>query len=160
MLTSNQEKNNEDNMKLCIQKLNRRVTLEDYERYYKDHIKFNVWYQSPEVWSKAKKQKLIDSIFKNYPIGEIYLRPIDEQEYKYGVLDGQQRLHAIDDFIDGEFETKSEYYPELGSIRYSDVKEHYNDNFLLRNWFHFTLCVHEITMDSEKAYREYISRIH
>ena len=58
-------------------------------------------FQRGEVWSKAKKQRLVDSILRDWhvpPIHVIELRGSRKQE----VLDGQQRLAAIRDFVRGD----------------------------------------------------------
>ena len=52
-------------------------------------------YQRPEVWSDKKKQLLIDSILRGYDMPKIYLTNSDDSQYKYEVIDGQQRLRAI-----------------------------------------------------------------
>ena len=56
-------------------------------------------YQRSEVWPPAKKQLLIDSILSDYDIGSIILR--QKGDNKWEILDGQQRLNAIFDFIKG-----------------------------------------------------------
>lgn len=67
-------------------------------------------FQRGEVWGKVKKQRLIDSIIRKWhvpPIHVIQSKSTDKQE----VLDGQQRLVAIRDFIDGEFPVNGKQNP-------------------------------------------------
>lgn len=62
-------------------------------------------YQRGYVWSNDFKNKLIYSVVKNYPIGNITLRKLANREnikYKSEVVDGQQRLTTIFDFIDNK----------------------------------------------------------
>ena len=59
-------------------------------------------FQRGEVWGKQKKQRLIDSILRGWHIPPIHVIHIPNSE-KHEVLDGQQRLAAIRDFIDNEF---------------------------------------------------------
>lgn len=54
-------------------------------------------YQRKLVWTLEEKQKLIDSILKDYPIPAILLA---EKEGRYEIIDGLQRLHAILSFIE------------------------------------------------------------
>lgn len=57
------------------------------------------------VWTKSQKQLLIDSILKEYDIPKIYFRECTEDNRKvYYVIDGQQRLNAVFDFLDDKFE--------------------------------------------------------
>lgn len=59
-------------------------------------------FQRGEVWGKAKKQRLIDSILRGWHIPPIHVIQVPNSE-KQEVLDGQQRLAAIRDFIEGDF---------------------------------------------------------
>ncbi|MBR9910406.1 MAG: DUF262 domain-containing protein [Gammaproteobacteria bacterium] len=59
-------------------------------------------FQRGEVWGKAKKQRLIDSILRGWHIPPIHVIQVPNSD-KQEVLDGQQRLAAIRDFLEGEF---------------------------------------------------------
>jgi len=60
----------------------------------------NSEYQRSEVWKLPKKQLLIDSLLNDYDIGNIILRA---KEDKWEIIDGQQRLKAVFDFVDNKF---------------------------------------------------------
>lgn len=64
-------------------------------------------YQRKNVWLKPKQKKLIDSIFRDYFIPRIILREVKvaEGSHKYEVVDGQQRIQAVQDFLNDEFKT-------------------------------------------------------
>lgn len=69
------------------------------------------FYQRGYIWSEDFKSKLILSITKGYPIGNITIRNLDTPNKKGAgkeVVDGQQRLTTITNFIDDEFEVKGE----------------------------------------------------
>lgn len=55
-------------------------------------------FQRGEVWSIPKKKKLIDSILRYWKIPPIHV--IENENYVDEVLDGQQRLATIRDFMD------------------------------------------------------------
>ncbi len=59
-------------------------------------------FQRGEVWSDLKKKRLIDTILRDWHIPPIHVieRP---DSHRQEVLDGQQRLVAIRDFVDGVF---------------------------------------------------------
>ena len=62
-------------------------------------------YQRGYVWSEDFKYKLIYSIIKMYPIGSVSIRNLEEpneKKAKSEVVDGQQRLTTIYNFIFGE----------------------------------------------------------
>ncbi|WP_394708360.1 DUF262 domain-containing protein [uncultured Desulfuromusa sp.] len=60
------------------------------------------------VWTKEKKQLLIDSILNDYDIPKIYFHLYDREKasesgYEHAVIDGRQRLETIWEFVDGNF---------------------------------------------------------
>ena len=71
-------------------------------------------FQRGEVWSKAKKQRLVDSVLRNWHIPPIHVIELKESR-RQEVLDGQQRLAAIRDFVEGQF-------PVDGSIEPADTR--------------------------------------
>ena len=67
------------------------------------------------VWTLSQKQLLIDSLFKDYDIPKIYFRDIEDNgTTKYEVIDGQQRLNAIFDFLNNEYAMPSDADPAFG----------------------------------------------
>ncbi|MDI6903083.1 MAG: DUF262 domain-containing protein [Methanocellales archaeon] len=96
-------------------------TIYDLYGLYRDEkITWNTEYQRSEVWKEPKKQKLIDSIIKGYSIGMIFFRKKDD---KYEVLDGQQRLRSIFDYMNDDFPTSSEFTPEFAEKKYSELEQ-------------------------------------
>lgn len=69
----------------------------------KDRIDTNPDYQRPPVWSLSQKQLLIDTILRRYDIPKMYWRRVSKNPDKYEVVDGQQRLRTIWEFIEGKF---------------------------------------------------------
>lgn len=67
----------------------------------KDKINEQPRYQRGEVWKDPKKRMLIDSILRGIDIPKIYLRKLKSSAYNYEVADGQQRLNALWQFIEG-----------------------------------------------------------
>lgn len=69
----------------------------------------NAEYQRGEAWSDLQKASFVDSIFRSYPVPVIYLRRVettgldDVQSFKHEIVDGQQRLTALRDFVSGKF---------------------------------------------------------
>ena len=59
-------------------------------------------YQRNAVWTNRQKSYLIDTILNGYPIPEIYIQEdIDEAGHAmFIIVDGQQRLRAVLDFLD------------------------------------------------------------
>lgn len=97
-------------------------------------------FQRGEVWPKSKKQRLIDSVLREWHVPPIHVIE-NPSTRKQEVLDGQQRLAAIRDFVNGEFPVDGTIEPldpkitELHGVRYNalrdDVKRQF-DQFTLR----------------------------
>ncbi|MDQ0035438.1 hypothetical protein J2W30_003203 [Variovorax boronicumulans] len=101
-------------------------------------------FQRGEVWSKGKKQRLIDSILRDWHVPPIHV--IENSTSKgQEVLDGQQRLAAIRDFVRGEFEVDGKTEPadkrieRLNGLRYAKLPEDAK-----RQFDQFTLRIYRI----------------
>ncbi len=91
---------------------------EFYDNYRLKKYNFEASYQrKSDVWAEDKKSFLIDSIFKNYPIPAIFMRPIVDRDgkTKYDIVDGKQRLQAIISFIEEEIPLTT-YFAEDGFL--------------------------------------------
>jgi hypothetical protein len=58
-------------------------------------------YQRRLRWSNPQKSRLIESLLLNVPVPPIFL--YESEEARYEVMDGQQRLNAIKEFLAGSF---------------------------------------------------------
>lgn len=91
-------------------------------------------FQRGEVWSQAKKQRLVDSVLRDWHVPPIHVIE-DVQTRKQEVLDGQQRLVAIRDFIDGEFSLDGKIEPiddglaPLHGCKYRDLPDVWKRRF-------------------------------
>lgn len=77
----------------------------------RDGIDLQPNYQRGYIWSTDFKDKLLYSIIRSYPIGNVSLRVRTEKNPKGAmqeVVDGQQRLTTIYKFIEGEYIIQSE----------------------------------------------------
>jgi hypothetical protein len=75
-------------------------------------------YQRRLRWSTAQKSKLIESLLLNIPVPPVFLYESDAARYE--VMDGQQRLNAVKEFISGDFSlTSLTVLAPLNGIRYS-----------------------------------------
>lgn len=80
----------------------------------------NPEYQRRKRWGISQQSRLIESFIINVPIPPIFLY---EVEYaKYEVMDGLQRLTAIDDFYNGKFALEGlEEWKELNGKTYNKL---------------------------------------
>lgn len=84
-------------------------------------------WQRQEVWSREKKQRLIDSILRGWKLPKFYLVEVTEDSYL--VEDGQQRLNAILEFFDNELPLSNDSAQEFGGKRYRDLPRRLADAF-------------------------------
>lgn len=74
-------------------------------------------YQRRLRWSTTQKSRLIESLLLNIPIPPVFLYESDAARYE--VMDGQQRLNAVREFIAGDFALASlEVLSPLNGLRY------------------------------------------
>ena len=82
-------------------------------------------YQRRDVWSTSQKEALIESFFRRHYVPGIVLREVRTPDslMKYEVVDGQQRILAIQAFFDNEIRLSkelSDLTPETGK-KYRDL---------------------------------------
>lgn len=87
------------------------------------------------VWPSTARAYLIDTILRERPMPKIYLRTMTDVETRRSyreVIDGQQRLKAIQDFARGNLAlgTDEEIFGEYAGNRYSDLDEETQKIFL------------------------------
>jgi hypothetical protein len=101
-------------------------------------------FQRGEVWTLKKQQRLIDTVLRGWHIPPVHL--VARPEGTSDVLDGQQRLTAIRDFMDGAFAIDGNIEPEkddlleLNGLRFSQLPP-----LIKRNFRKFTIRIFELT---------------
>lgn len=91
-----------------------------YNMIKKGKIVLEVPFQRNHIWKNDKASMLVESIIMNVPIPPLYFA--EEEDGKWLVLDGLQRLYSILNFYDNEFAlTKVEVLEELKKMKYKDL---------------------------------------
>lgn len=72
-----------------------------YRRYQRNRLDPQPFFQRYQVWSLQKNSRLMESILLDLPIPLLYLS--QEPDGSSAVIDGQQRLMALFDFLDGKY---------------------------------------------------------
>jgi len=68
-------------------------------------------YQRKLVWSIDEKRAFIDSLRQSFPVPLILLADVEfDQDTRFEIIDGMQRLNAVTSFIEGEFELEDQYF--------------------------------------------------
>ena len=84
------------------------------------YMNLRPFYQRRARWDIKMQSRLIESFLINIPVPPIILYEIDY--YSYEVMDGQQRISAIQDFYTNKFAlTGLELWPELNKLKYEQL---------------------------------------
>ncbi len=76
---------------------------------FKNKINPRPIYQRSSVWKKPQQEMLIDSILRKIDIPKIYLRELPTgNPFQFEIIDGQQRMIAIWEFMEDIFELNDE----------------------------------------------------
>ena len=88
----------------------------------KEQINLNPDFQRRDRWDEEKQSRFIESIIMNVPIPPIFLG--EDQYGSYVVLDGCQRLTAINEFLKNNFKlTSLKVWEDLNGQSFNDLQK-------------------------------------
>jgi hypothetical protein len=101
------------------------ISIKDFFEYKEDFVT-RPPYQRKAVWSKKKKQALMDSLFRRYYIPKLVVREVRKNESGTvsEIVDGQQRITTVQDFFDNKYslpKTLSDLGDGLAGKYYKDL---------------------------------------
>lgn len=120
------------------------------DRYREGTLSLKPPYQRKPVWAARQKCYLIESVLLNLPIPEIYVQQVTsaDGDTRYAIVDGQQRIRTVLQFIGSEMDPEEEEYNKftldmlpLGSrwkdqtfmeLSQAEKKRFYGYNFAVR----------------------------
>jgi hypothetical protein len=119
------------------------MTLRNIDWFIKAHrngdLDVKPPFQRNPVWVERQKSYLIDTILHGYPIPEIYMQEIVSEtgNTKYIIVDGQQRIRSVLEFLEGKFHINPQDSPEWADMAFEDLKGEekiaiYSYNFVVR----------------------------
>lgn len=100
----------------------------ELDKVYKRRDRYEIpdW-QRDEVWDLPRKQALIDSILRGWRLPKFYFVASTAKPTSYEVVDGQQRLATIFEFLSDELELAEETSAEFGGKKYSELPDDISD---------------------------------
>ena len=127
-----------------------------YQRYKENALELSPDFQRNPVWQQPQKDYLIETILLELPVPEIYMvnriKPTGESTYV--VVDGQQRLRTILEFVSLEFELRQSP-PRYPTIRkFSDL----SDDAKQRFW-RYPIVVRDLEDSSDDDIRNLFQRL-
>ena len=110
----------------------RAYSIADFlEWHLNDLLELSPDFQRRTVWSEKAKSYLIDTIVRGRPIPKILIsQKLRRSRTVRTVVDGQQRLRAILEFINGDFAISRAHNSELAGIRYPAMDDEIQKEFL------------------------------
>ena len=132
----------------------------------------NPEYQRGEVWLPGQKKRLIDSVLRDYQLPMIYLHKITTTvagmtQDRLEIIDGQQRINALREFVEGAFplfeigDPKAKFPPFLkdkdcdwGGMHFDSLPDELQDKLLTTE-----LPVAYITTDDMNEVRDLFVRL-
>lgn len=111
-----------------------------YKMYKRGELILQPFFQRNLVWTEKAKSRFIESILLELPIAEIYL--YQDYDDKLSVIDGQQRLSTIFNFIDKKFQLKE--LEKILDLEDEDIDFSYREQFL-------NFKIHYVAIDSSTS---------
>jgi hypothetical protein len=101
------------------------LPIRDFKDYWEEFV-VRPPYQRKSVWSRKKKQALLDSLFRRYYVPRIVIREVRRDATKTAreVIDGQQRITTAKEFLADQVplpETLKDIDPALPGATYSTL---------------------------------------
>src|SRR5699024_1328807 len=101
------------------------INIKDFYDYKESYVT-RPPYQRKSVWSKKKKQSLLDSLFRRYYIPRLVIREVrlSDTNTVEEIIDGQQRITTVQEFFNNEVSlpnTLSEIDKNLPGKYYKDL---------------------------------------
>jgi hypothetical protein len=90
-------------------------------------------FQRRRVWSETARSYLIDTILRRIPIPKLYMREqIDIAGHRTlrEIVDGQQRLAAVIDYLEGKFTVSRSHSTEFGGSHFHELPRDVQEKFL------------------------------
>jgi hypothetical protein len=87
-------------------------------------------FQRRSVWGRPAKAYLIDTLLRGLPVPPMYLRvrqSKDKSRLIREVIDGQQRISAVLDFIDGKFSLLPSFLDDWAGKSFAELSEEHRD---------------------------------
>lgn len=98
---------------------------------WRDQINLDPPYQRLSVWNQSKRQTFVDSILNGFDIPKLYFHDVgstsDSGPYRYAVIDGKQRVHALWEFMSNQMPLARDFVffddtkVEAGGLRYDEL---------------------------------------
>lgn len=140
------------------------------EQYKVGRLELRPPFQRKPVWSDKQRCALIESVLMDIPIPEVYVQVTQAEDgtQEYGVVDGQQRLRTILQFIGLERDEDRENEENSNRFALEDLPAHsaYKDKTFAeitgdarKRFFQFEICLRYLYTDDTKKVEDVFKRL-
>ena len=101
--------------------------------YEKGELAYSPKYQRNSVWNNKAKSYLIDTIIRGLPIPPIFMRQkidVNTRKTYREIIDGQQRIRAIIDFVNDKFVISRSHNELYGNKMFSQLDDEIKESIL------------------------------
>lgn len=110
------------------------VQINDIVQWYESgELELSPKYQRNSVWNEKAKSYLMDTIIRGLPIPPIFMRQridVTSKKTYREIIDGQQRLRAITEYIQNKFPILKTHNDLYGGLYYEDLDEEVQEQIL------------------------------
>lgn len=137
------------------------------DRYREDTLEIKPPFQRRPVWVAKQKCYLIDTILRSLPVPEIYMQHTTSPEGKttYAVVDGQQRIRTVLQFIGSEKDPDEQRYNKFSLDKLNSDSPWRNKAFAeltdeeKKKFYGYTFAVRFLKTDSDEEVRDMFRRL-
>src|ERR1700722_12988451 len=142
-----------------------------FQEYYKDsRLELRPPFQRKPVWTSKQRSFLIESVLMDIPIPEVYVQvqQADDGSEEYGVVDGQQRLRTILQFVGVESDEDQEEGEDINRFALEDLPANspYKDVAFAdlepdarKKFFRYEICVRFLYTDNIREVEDVFKRL-
>jgi Protein of unknown function DUF262/HNH endonuclease len=129
---------------------------EIYKWHKEQRLELHPPFQRKPVWTRRNQSYLIDTILNGLPVPEIYIQVKTDAQgnTKYIVVDGQQRINAILQFIEGEYELDDEESEKFANKNFAALSDGNKGEF-----WDYPIVTRELKIPSEEEVRGVFKRL-
>jgi hypothetical protein len=137
------------------------------DRYREGTLAIKPPYQRKPVWVARQKCYLIESILRGLPVPEIYIQQITTPEghTTYGIVDGQQRMRSVLQFIGAETDPDEAEYNKFALDKLEPTSDWHNVTFgdlsaeVKKKFYGYQFAVRYLDTDDDEEIRDMFRRL-
>lgn len=143
-------------------------TISWFRNQYRDgNLKIKPPYQRKPVWAARQKSYLVESILLEYPVPEVYIQltTTPEGDETYSIVDGQQRIRTVLQFVGAESDPEEAEHNKFTLDKLANDSPYKNMTFgeltdeMKSKFFGYKFAVRYIRTDSDAEVREMFARL-